>query len=154
MDSLWKFIKPVSFALIGKELDFSVLDSTTVWQGVVVLLLGLIVRILIAYLSTSGGEFSWRERAYITLSSVPKATVQATIGPIALDLARQRSNEEEVKFANSVLICSVLVIILTAPLGAILMDKLAPRWLKKAEEEEDEVGQVNTAFVSGSVEQV
>lgn len=151
LDSLWKFIKPVSFALIGKELDFSVLDPTTVWQGVVVLVLGLIVRILFSYWSTSGGEFAWRERAYITLSSLPKATVQAAIGPIALDLARQRGDEDEIKFANSVLVCSVIAIIATAPLGAILMDKLGPRWLKK--EEEDGVGQVNVAFVR-STEQV
>lgn len=146
LDVLWKFIKPISFALIGKELDFSVIDSNTLWQGVVVLLLGVAVRTLFGYLSTSGAEFSWRERAYITLSSLPKATVQATIGPIALDLARQRGVAEEISWANTILVSSVIAIVLTAPLGALLMEKMAPRWLQK-EDEAEEQGQTNQAFV-------
>lgn len=146
LDLLWKFVKPISFALIGKELDFSVLQADTVWQGVVAIVLGVAVRTLFGYLSTSHGEFSWRERAYITLSSLPKATVQATIGPIALDLARGK-DEEQVTYAKTVLVCSVIAIVLTAPLGAVLMEKLAPHWLKKAEDEEEERGETNSAFV-------
>lgn len=146
LDVLWKFVKPISFALIGKELDFLAIDVNTLWIGVVILVLGLIVRILFGYLSTSGGEFSARERAYITLSSLPKATVQATIGPIALDMARRRGNEDEIAFAKCVLVSSVIAIVLTAPLGALLMEKLAPRWLKK-EEEGEENGETNLAFV-------
>lgn len=146
LDLLWKFVKPISFALIGKELDFSVLQADTVWQGVVAIVLGVAVRTLFGYLSTSHGEFSWRERAYITLSSLPKATVQATIGPIALDLARGK-DEEQVTYGKTVLVCSVIAIVLTAPLGAVLMEKLAPHWLKKAEDEEEERGETNSAFV-------
>lgn len=145
LNTLWAFVKPISFALIGKELDFSVLDINTVWQGAVILILGLIVRTIIGYLCTAGGEFTWTERAYITLSSLPKATVQATIGPIALDLARQKGNEEEIYFAKMILICSVIAIVLTAPLGAVLMERMAPKWLKRADE--DDGGQVNSAFV-------
>lgn len=146
LDLLWKFIKPISFALIGKELDFSVIQTDTLWQGVVALVLGLAVRILFGYLCTSGGEFSWRERAYITLSSLPKATVQATIGPIALDLARG-GTEEQITFAKTVLVSSVIAIVLTAPLGAVLMEKLAPKWLKRSEDAEEEGGETNAAFV-------
>lgn len=148
MNSLWAFFKPISFALIGKELDFSVIDSNTLWQGAVFVGVGLIARIIVGYFCTTGGEFSWRERAYITLSSLPKATVQATIGPIALDLARRRSpdNGQELYFANTVLICSVVAIVLTAPLGAVLMERLAPKWLKNADDD-DETGRVNVAYV-------
>lgn len=144
LDTLWKFIKPISFALIGKELNFAVLDSNTLWQGVVIMLVGLIARTVFGYLSTGGGEFSWRERAYITLSTLPKATVQATIGPIALDMARTRDNEEDMEYAKSVLVCSVIAILFTAPIFAVLMEKLAPRWLKK--EDKDENGETNLAF--------
>lgn len=146
LDVLWQFVKPISFALIGKELDFSVLDANTLWQGVVVLLLGVLIRTLFGYLSTSGAEFSWQERAYITLSSLPKATVQATIGPIALDLARARGDATEISLAKSVLVCSVIAIVLTAPLGAVLMERMAPRWLKKADDQDGE-GETNRAFV-------
>ena len=60
-----------------------------------------------------------------------KLYLQAALGPIALDLARQLNAKDSIVLANNVLVLSVLAIILTAPLGAILMTKLAPRWLVK-----------------------
>lgn len=144
LDLLWKFVKPIAFALVGNLLDFSILEPSTVLYGFIAILVGVIFRIVFAYLSTTGGRYSWQERAYITLSSFPKATVQAAIGPIALDMARKRDSEEDIALANKVLICSILAIIMTAPLGAILMVKLAPKWLKKVDEEER--GTENTAF--------
>lgn len=57
---------------------------------------------------------------------------QAALGPVALDLARaaKESNQAQLELAGNVLLISVLAIILTAPLGAILMLRLAPHWLK------------------------
>lgn len=49
---------------------------------------------------------------------------------MALDLAR-KYNSELVDVAHNVLIVSVLAIILTAPIGAVLMVKLAPVLLKQ-----------------------
>lgn len=54
---------------------------------------------------------------------------QATLAPVALDLVRQKHLPELHTYANIVLIVSVLAIILTAPLGAILMVKFAPKFL-------------------------
>lgn len=85
-----------------------------------------------SYFAAYGGELNWKERAYVTLSGFPKATVQAALGPVALDLARQNDSKENIELANIVLVISVLAIILTAPLGAILMTKLAPVWLKRS----------------------
>ena len=74
---------------------------------------------------------NWKERFYITISGLPKATVQAALGPVALDLARSLKSEDNYAMANTILVISVLAIIFTAPLGAILMTKLAPRMLKR-----------------------
>ena len=53
------------------------------------------------------------------------------MGPIALDLARSlNADGEQLSLASNVLIISVLAIIFTAPLGAILMLRLAPVWLQ------------------------
>lgn len=43
MDLLWKFLKPISFALIGKEVNFAKLDGTTVAYGVVIIIVGSVV---------------------------------------------------------------------------------------------------------------
>lgn len=57
---------------------------------------------------------------------------QAALAPVALDLVRQKNLPELYGLANIVLIVSVLAIILTAPLGAILMVKFAPKFLQPA----------------------
>lgn len=79
LDLLWKFLKPVSFGLIGKEVDFQVLEGNVVLFGFLTLLLGVVFRLVSGYLSFCGGNMSWRERAYITISGFPKATGKETI---------------------------------------------------------------------------
>ncbi|XP_061505100.1 sodium/hydrogen exchanger 9B2 isoform X3 [Anopheles gambiae] len=135
LDLLWKFLKPVSFSLIGKEVKFSVLEGETVLYGFVTLLVAVLLRLIASYLSTVGSELNWKEKAYVTLAGFPKATVQAALGPAALDLARSVNATDEYGRAQTVLIVTVLAIILTAPLGALLMIKLAPRWLKRSTDE-------------------
>uniref|UniRef100_A0A182W2P5 Cation/H+ exchanger transmembrane domain-containing protein n=1 Tax=Anopheles minimus TaxID=112268 RepID=A0A182W2P5_9DIPT len=135
LDLLWKFLKPVSFSLIGKEVNFSVLEGETVLYGAITLLVAVLLRLIFSYLSTMGSELNWKEKAYVTLSGFPKATVQAALGPAALDLARSLNATDEYARAQTVLIVTVLAIILTAPLGALLMIKLAPRWLKRSTDE-------------------
>ncbi|XP_049279750.1 sodium/hydrogen exchanger 9B2 isoform X2 [Anopheles funestus] len=135
LDLLWKFLKPVSFSLIGKEVNFSVLEGETVLYGAITLLAAVLLRLIFSYLSTMGSELNWKEKAYVTLSGFPKATVQAALGPAALDLARSLNATDEYPRAQTVLIVTVLAIIMTAPLGALLMIKLAPRWLKQSKDE-------------------
>ncbi|XP_055381129.1 sodium/hydrogen exchanger 9B2 isoform X2 [Condylostylus longicornis] len=132
LDLTWKFLKPVSFSLIGKECNFSVLNPTLVGYGIIVIIIGCVFRLVASFLSTYGsGKLVWKERAYITISGFPKATVQAALGPIALDTARQlKESDDVIALASNILIVSVIAIIFTAPLGAILMLRLAPIWLK------------------------
>jgi solute carrier family 9B (sodium/hydrogen exchanger), member 1/2 len=146
LNLLWKFLKPVSFSLIGKEVDFQVLTGSVLLYGFLTLLIGVVFRLVSGYLSFCGGNMNWKEKAYITLSGFPKATgkaenslsfvrcqkisflfswtkkniksVQAALGPVALDLARsQNADEEKHLLAQNVLVISVLAIISTAPLG-------------------------------------
>ncbi|XP_065721993.2 sodium/hydrogen exchanger 9B2 isoform X3 [Drosophila suzukii] len=135
LDLMWKFLKPVSFALIGKEINFNVLQGHVIGYGALLVLVGSLFRLAFAYLSTYGGNLSRKERAYITISGFPKATVQAALGPVALDMARAASvaSAKQLALASNVLIISVLAIIFTAPLGAILMLRLAPHWLKRGD---------------------
>lgn len=74
LNLLWKFLKPVSFGLIGKEVDFQVLEGNVVLYGFLTLLIGVLFRLISGYFSFCGGDMNWKERAYITLSGFPKAT--------------------------------------------------------------------------------
>ena len=49
---------------------------------------GLVVRLIISQLAVLGGDLSLKERLFVALAWLPKATVQAAIGPIALDKAK------------------------------------------------------------------
>lgn len=74
LDLLWKFLKPVSFSLIGKEVDFRVLEGSVVLIGFGTILAGVLFRLVSGYLSFCGGNMNWKEKAYVTLSGFPKAT--------------------------------------------------------------------------------
>ena len=74
---------------------------------------------IINLLIDKGANLNIREKFFVGLAWLPKATVQAAIGPIALDMARHKNDEELINNATLVLTIAVLSILITAPLGAI-----------------------------------
>lgn len=56
---------------------------------------------------------------------------QAAIGSTALDMARSKNDLELQKYGMDVLTVAVLSILITAPVGAILISLLGPRLLQK-----------------------
>lgn len=76
-------------------------------------------------LSVAHSKLSAKEKLFCVLSYLPKATVQAAIGgvPLALGLS----------CGQAVLSTAVMGILLTAPLGAIAIDRGAPRLLRAAD---------------------
>jgi solute carrier family 9B (sodium/hydrogen exchanger), member 1/2 len=133
LNLMWKFLKPISFSLVGKEVNFQILTKELILLGIFILIVSVGLRLLSGYMSFCSKNFSWKEKGYITISSFAKATVQAAIGPYALDLVRSQGKPDETQLdlAQKVLVVSVLSIILTAPLGAYLMTKLSTKWLKR-----------------------
>lgn len=69
----------------------------------------------------------------MAFSWMAKATVQAALGPVAIDSLRNNNNTDpQLKsYAETVLLVCVLSIILTAPLGAIIITLSGPRLLTK-----------------------
>lgn len=56
---------------------------------------------------------------------------------MALDLARRLCDEEAVVTANSVVIIAVISILITSPLGAVLIMELGPKFLHKTPPENE-----------------
>ena len=63
----------------------------------------------------------------------PKATVQAAVGSMVLDRAKAEGLTEYLPYGVKSLTASILSILITAPMGALLMATLGPRWLTKAD---------------------
>ncbi|KAF6769231.1 hypothetical protein AHF37_12309 [Paragonimus kellicotti] len=77
-------------------------------------------------------KLNMKERLFVGFSWLPKATVQAAVGPIALDTARrQNAGPEIIGYGEQVLTLAALAILITAPLGAILMPLTAPYLLRQ-----------------------
>jgi len=80
-----------------------------------------------------------RDRIFIALAWMPKATVQAALGSVPLDLAKATLNREDdpakydayVEYGTDILTTAVFSILLTAPVGLIVIQKLGPRWLEQ-----------------------
>ncbi|XP_070000471.1 sodium/hydrogen exchanger 9B2-like isoform X3 [Penaeus vannamei] len=129
---MWELFQPFLFSLIGAEIQVSELDIGTVGWGLVTLAIGLVFRMATSFLVVMGGNLNIKERIFVALAWVPKATVQAAIGSQALDFAEKSgAGPEIVRLGEQVLTITVLVILITAPLGAVAIMLSAPKLLSK-----------------------
>ena len=64
------------------------MSLSTVGWGSLILLSGLSSRTIGAFLAVSGGDNNYREKIFVSLAWLPKATVQAALGPVALGKAK------------------------------------------------------------------
>ena len=61
---------------------------------------------------------------------IPKATVQAALGGLALKEASARNLPEYEVYGQAMLTTAVFAVVLTAPLGAIMINTLGEKWLE------------------------
>lgn len=118
---LWVGAEVFLFVLVGAAVNLPyTLHAGT--GAVLLILLCLLFRSLGVLLSTTGLPLTYRERLFFILSYLPKATVQAAIGGIAL--------AEGLSCGDLVLSIAVVSILVTAPLGSFLIDVFGLRLLK------------------------
>lgn len=73
---------------------------------------------------------------FVAVCWIPKATVQAALGPVALDYARDSPEMRE--NANILLIIAIMSIVITSPIGAFLIMYSGPKLLHKSTVEANE----------------
>jgi hypothetical protein len=64
------------------------------WLGSIVICLGLAVRVLAVLLVTRIKRYTQRERVFMAISWIPKATVQAALAGVILTDGERYRNEE------------------------------------------------------------
>ncbi|XP_035771834.1 sodium/hydrogen exchanger 9B2-like [Neolamprologus brichardi] len=127
----WDVFQPLLFGLIGAEITIKALSPSTVGLGMACILIGLVIRLLVTFLLVHYGGFNLKEKLFISVAWLPKATVQAAIGSKALDMARKEGDEALIKFGLDVLTLAVLAILTTAPVGALGIGLAGPRLLAR-----------------------
>lgn len=120
--SLWLVFEILLFVLVGISVDL----KYAITQGMLPILLiviGLIFRVIGVYVALIKTGLTKEEKLFVAISYLPKATVQASIGGIALSLG--------LGIGPLALTMAVLSILISAPLGAILMDNTYKHLLKE-----------------------
>ena len=124
---MWSVAEIVLFVNLGSQIEL----ATLIEGASVVLLLGIMaaalaVRLLVAHVLTHRTALTPRERTYTTVSHVPKATIQAVFGAYPLSKFLESRPDDVVLEAagQTLLVAAVIAIVATAPLGAVLLDRL------------------------------
>lgn len=113
LNRLWVVFEVLLFVLVGATVDMRY--AVDAGASAALLIFGtLLFRILGVFLCLLGTPLSRSERLFCAIAFLPKATVQAAIGglPLAMGLS----------CGETVLAVAVLSILITAPLGALLID--------------------------------
>ncbi|MCQ2472116.1 MAG: cation:proton antiporter [Clostridia bacterium] len=123
---LWVAAEVILFVLVGAAVDIEYAKNSGV--KVIALILGaLIFRMAGVLLCLIKTNLNKKERVFCMLAYMPKATVQAAIGSIPLAMG--------LPCGNAVLTTAVMAILITAPLGAFLIDMTHKKLLVKNKEQ-------------------
>lgn len=127
---LWVGAEVLLFVLVGATVNINYALKAGA-ASVLLILCALAFRMAGVFVCVIKTSLSKRERVFCALAYMPKATVQAAIGglPLAMGLA----------CGNMVLTVAVLSILITAPLGAVLIDTTYQKLLDKDRAETDKM---------------
>lgn len=121
-NKLWLAAQILLFVMVGATVDLRYAKA----QGhaaTVIVLGALLFRMMGVWVCLIKTGFPLREKWFCLLAYIPKATVQAAIGAIPLSMGLPAGQQ--------VLTVAVLSILITAPLGAMAIDRLYKTLLKQ-----------------------
>ncbi|WP_434301879.1 cation:proton antiporter domain-containing protein [Clostridium botulinum] len=121
LNEIWVFAQILLFVLVGAEVNM-VIAFKSGFLGIIIIALGLIGRSIGVLISLKGSNLNKKERLFCVIAYIPKATVQAAMGPVPL--------ANGVAAGDIILAIAVLSILTTAPLGAIAINLSGPKLLE------------------------
>ena len=119
---MWVFAEILLFVLVGAFVDFKQIIASG-FMMLLLLMIGLIFRLFGMFLCLVKTPLNLKEKIFCMFAEIPKATVQAAIGGVPLAIG--------LRCGSSVLAMAVLSIVVTAPIGAFLIDFTADKYLEK-----------------------
>lgn len=119
---LWVGAEIILFVLVGATVDIRYAAAAG-GAAALVIVGALVLRMLGVLVCVVKTRLVWKERVFCMLAYLPKATVQAAIGAIPLTMG--------LACGQTVLTVAVLAIVITAPLGALAIDRTYRRLLTR-----------------------
>ena len=122
---IWLCAEVVLFVLVGAAVDIRYMANAGM-MAVLLIFGALVFRTAGVWLSLLKTELTTKERVFCVMAYLPKATVQAAIGAVPL--------ANGLSCGDLILSVAVLAIVITAPIGAFLIDHFHPIMLEKTVE--------------------
>ena len=122
---IWLCAEVVLFVLVGAAVDIRYMANAGM-MAVLLIFGALVFRTGGVWLCLAGTKLNRKERLFCVMAYLPKATVQAAIGAVPL--------ANGLSCGDLVLSVAVLAIVITAPIGAFLIDHFHPKLLEKSAE--------------------
>ena len=135
-NEIWYLAEIFLFILVGAGIKIEYAGKYFL-PALLLLLISLVFRSLAVTGCLVKTKLTRKERGFVVISYLPKATVQAAIGGGLLDFGNQllasgAANAESVIAAGTIILSvSVLAILITAPFAAISRNLLYPHRLKR-----------------------
>ena len=120
---IWLCAEVVLFVLVGAAVDIRYMANAGM-MAVLLIFGALVFRTAGVWLCLAGTKLNRKERLFCVMAYLPKATVQAAIGAVPL--------ANGLSCGDLVLSVAVLAIVITAPIGAFLIDYFHPKLLEKS----------------------
>lgn len=121
-NKLWVAAEVLLFVLVGATVDLYYAMNAGVSAALIVVG-ALVFRMIGVFVCLLKTKLTQKERLFCMVAYTPKATVQAAIGAIPLSMG--------LACGQQVLTVAVLSILITAPFGAICIDRLYLKLLKR-----------------------
>lgn len=119
---IWVGAEILLFVMVGAAVEIQALRGVGL-KSVLLILIALLFRTIGVFISLMKTNLNRKERLFTAIAYLPKATVQAAIGTIPLT--------QGVAAGSTILSMAVLAIMLTAPLGALGIDRLHKKLLTR-----------------------
>jgi NhaP-type Na+/H+ or K+/H+ antiporter len=111
---VWIVAELFLFSLVGVSIGFDKIASAGL-IGLGIIGIGIVGRMIGVWVSLLGTNLRKREKVFCVMSFIPKATVQAAVGAVPLAMG--------INGGGIILAVSVLSIVLTSPIGLLLINK-------------------------------
>lgn len=120
-NKLWAGAEIMLFVLVGATVNMKYVADAGILT-VIMILAALVFRMIGVFVCLIKTELTMKEKIFCMIAYTPKATVQAGIGAVPLAMG--------LNCGQMVLTIAVMSIIITAPFGAIAIDKTYKKLLK------------------------
>mmetsp|Transcript_34301 Transcript_34301/g.90215 ORF Transcript_34301/g.90215 Transcript_34301/m.90215 type:complete len:663 (+) Transcript_34301:61-2049(+) len=137
---LWATVaQPLLFGVVGSYLDFRRMPGETIAKAILTVGIGVTFRTCMAYCAMFKAGLTQKEQLFVALSWLPKATVQAAFCSYPFDKIYEKDPSEwdspeqmadYQQWGMDIMVTGGLAILMTAPIGLIIIQKLGPKWLE------------------------